>query len=312
MNVELSLTIVVAAGAGLAILLLFLMVRFVVDRIVRWRKPHETPLLAEQLAAHLAAVQEPRSVGDQMDRRFERMVGRSILGLSMAQASAAMILAGVSAAVVAYFFQGQVVLASVAAVAGGAVLLGTYVILHWRWRQLVQGQLPDAFHLLARSLRAGLTVDQSVELIGSQGQQPIAGEFKRCSEHLKLGMTVPAALQMTGRRIDLPDFDLLVALVTLHRETGGNLSLLLDRLATTVRSRNHFRGHVASVTALGRITGGCLAVAPPTLMLIYWFLYPEYILRLTRSSQGVTALCTAVALEVVGVIWLSWLLRIEY
>lgn len=125
-------------------------------------------------------------------------------------------------------------------------------------------------------------------------------------------MTIPAALDMTVRRIDLADFDLLTALVTLHRDTGGNLALLADRLATAVRSRNLFRGHVASVTALGRITGTCLAAAPPLLMLLYWFLYPDYIIRLTQTSQGITALCTAAALEVVGVIWLTWLLRIEY
>jgi tight adherence protein B len=312
MTRELILTAAIAGGAGLAVLVLLLFVRSVIDGIRRWRKPAEAPLLVDKLAAHLAAIQPPRSVGEQLDRRFERMVGRSVLGMSMVQASAALILVATMAAVALYAWQRDEVLAGAAAVGVCGLMLGIYALLHWRWRRLVQGQLPDTFHLLARSLRAGLTVDQSVELIGSQGQQPIAGEFKRCSEHLKLGMTVPAALEMTSRRIDLPDFDLLVALVSLHRETGGNLALLTDRLAVTVRSRNHFRGHVAAVTALGRITGTCLAAAPPALLLIYWFLYPDYILRLTRTTQGLTALFIAIALEAVGVVWLSWLLRIEY
>jgi tight adherence protein B len=312
MTIELILTAAVAAGAGLGVLVLFLLVRWVIDTVRRWREPVEAPLLADHLSAHLAAVAPPRSVGEQLDRRFERMVGRSVLGMNVAQATASMMLTGAVVAVAVYAWQGQESLAIAAGMAAAVGLLGIFAILHWRWRRLVQGQLPDTIHLLARSLRAGLTVDQSVELIGAQGQQPIAGEFKRCSEHLKLGMTVPAALDMTARRIDLPDFDLLVALVSLHRETGGNLALLVDRLAVTVRSRNHFRGHVAAVTALGRITGTCLAAAPPTLFLIYWLLYPDYITRLTRSSQGLAALCTAAALEVIGVVWLSWLLRIEY
>src|SRR5262249_55026333 len=156
------------------------------------------------------------------------------------------------------------------------------------------------------------TVDQSLALIGAQGQQPLAGEFRRCAEHLRLGMTVPAALEMTGRRIDLPDFDLLVSLVALHRETGGNLALLVDRLATAVRSRNHFRGHAIAVTALGRVTGLVLAMAPPLLMGLYGLIYPDYLSRLTATSQGLTALAIALVLEVVGVLWMAWLLRIDY
>ncbi len=169
MNLQLILTIGVAASAGLAVLVVFFILRFIVERIARWRRPVETPLLAEKLAAHLEAVRDPRSVGEQMDRRFERMVSRSVLGLNMTEASAAMMLIGVIAAVATWFWLGQEIISTAAAIMAAAVLLIFFAFLHWRWRQLVQSQLPDAFHLLARSLRAGLTVDQAVELIGRKG-----------------------------------------------------------------------------------------------------------------------------------------------
>jgi tight adherence protein B len=184
--------------------------------------------------------------------------------------------------------------------------------MHRRWQSRVQEQLPDTFHLLARSLRAGLTVDQSLGLLGEQGPQPLAREFRRAAESLRLGATVPVALQMAGEAVRLPDFDLLVSLATMHRETGGNLALLVDRLGNAVRSRNHFRGHALAVTALGRLTGLVLAIAPFVLMGFYWTIYPDYLTRLTSTQQGLNALGIALALEVAGVAWLAWLLRIEY
>ncbi len=148
-------------------------------------------------------------------------------------------------------------------------------------------------------------------LIATQGQKPLADEFRRCSEHLQLGLTMPVALQMTADRIALNDFNLLVALMTIHRQTGGNLAMLLDRVAGAVRARNQFRGHVRAVTALGRLSGFFLSIAAPFLMVLYWILYPEYLNQLTQGPQGIAALMTAIALEVVGVIWLLLLLRVD-
>jgi tight adherence protein B len=302
----------ILAGVALAVLVVFLVLRFLVEGAGRLLRRRREPLLADRLAKHLAEVEAPTTLGERLDRRFERVVGRSSLGLRGAQGATAMLLVGVAAGVAVYLWREQEMLAAGAGLAAGVLLLGVFWLLHRRWQRRVQEQLPDTLHLLARSLRAGLTVDQSLGLIGTQGQQPLAGEFRRCSEHLKLGMTVPAALDMTGRRIDLPDFDLLVSLVALHRDTGGNLALLVDRLAATVRSRNHFRGQAAAVTALGRLTGFVLAIAPPVMVGLYGIIYPDYLTRLTATPQGLTALATALTLEVVGVLWLTWLLRIEY
>jgi tight adherence protein B len=313
MNLQLILPGLIAAGVGLIVFVLFISVRFVVDvfRRRRARRCAEA-LLADKLAEHLAAVQPPRSLGERLDRAFERLVGRSALALTASQAGAMMLLVGVVVGIATYQWREQEFLTGAATALAMLLLLSFFWLMHWRWRRRMQEQLPDTFHLLARSLRAGLTVDQSVALIGTQGLQPVAAEFQRCSERLKLGMTVPAAMEMTGARIGLVDFDLLVALVSMHRETGGNLALLVDRLATAVRSRNHFRGHVIAVTALSRVTGLAIALAPPILMLVYYLIYPDYVTRLTQSAAGLQALMTALVLEVIGVAWLAWLLRVDY
>lgn len=297
---------------ALVVFLLYLLLRGIAALADRLMGPAEEPLLADDLEELLEAARPPASLGERIDRAFERLVGRSSLALSSGQAAAILLLATTAAGVAAYVWQPREGLALGAAAGAALLTLLYFVVMHRRWKQSVQDQLPDTFHLLARSLRAGLTVDQSVELIAVQGPQPLAAELKRCGDNLKLGMPLTTALEMAARRVELPDFDLFVGLLGVQRETGGNLALLVDRLAATVRSRNHFRGHAAAVTAMGRLTGLVLATAPFVMLGFYWLTYPDYLTRLTTTTAGLTALMVALALELIGVLWMWRLLKIEY
>jgi tight adherence protein B len=312
MNRDQILTAGLLAGAALAFLIAFFLLRGVAD-LLGWlfvRKKER--LIADDLHQHLEAIRPPRSVGESLDRWFERLVGRSEAAMSGSLAASYLLLFGVVVGAGVWLWNSRAEVAVPAGLLAMAVLLSFYWLMHWRWSRKVQEQLPDTFHLMARSLRAGLTVDQSVKLIAEQGEKPIAAEFRRTGEHLDLGLTVPAAFKMTAERIGLPDFDLLASLIAMHRQTGGNLSLLVDRLAQTVRSRNQFRGHVAAVTALGRLSGFCIALAAPAFVIFYYMIYPDFLTRLTESPQGMSALMLAVVLEVIGVTWLLWLLRVDY
>jgi tight adherence protein B len=316
---ELILSLVVMFAAASVVLILFYftagivwLVKAILRRLYHWPEP----LIADRLPEHLAALQPASTIGERLDAFFQRMVGRSSLNLTGMAAIGWILFAGVMVGSILWLIRDltdetlpQALTAGLVASCGVLVF---FWIMHRRWQAQIQQQLPDTFHLLSRSLRAGLTVDQSVELIGEQGQKPLAGEFKRCGEHLRLGMTVPAAFSLTASRVQLPDFDLLVAMVTLHRQTGGNLALMVDRLAATIRSRNQFRGQVLAVTALGRLSGACIAAAGPLFLGLHYWTYPDYLARMMNNPQGVAALGVAALLEVIGVVWLLWLLRIDY
>ena len=307
------LTIGIAAGAALAVFVLLASVQTVFGLLARWwRRGRPTPLLADNLDERLEDIRPVESLADQFDRGFERMLARSPLGMSGAQGISALLLAAVAAGVASYTLLPSESIALIAGVGAALVLFVTMWLLHVYRQAQIQAILPDAIHLMARSLRAGLTVGQAVHLIGEQGQQPLASEFKRCADSMRLGMSASEALDLASKRIGLPDFKLLVSMVAMHRDTGGNLSMLVDRLAATIRSRNHFRGFVSSTTALSRLTGAVLSAAPVVLLVGYGLFYPSYLNRLLESSQGLSLLALALGLEVLGVLWMTWLLRIDY
>jgi tight adherence protein B len=276
----------------------------------RWHDPdgESAVTLARQLAANRPA---PGWRG-WVDVAFQRMIQQSNLKLSVTQAVGIMALLAVTFGGLLVLWRDELWLAAVGAALGLLGPLLVYRYMHGRWRRQVQEQLPDALFLLGRSLRAGLSPEQSLAVVGEHGPRPLADEFLRCSAQIQLGLSAPAVLRLMGERLGLDDLNGMVSIVTMHRTTGGNLPFLLDRWAASTRDRNQFRGYFRAATALGRITAVALAGAGPALLIGYWVWQPDYIGRFARSAGGGVALAIAAGLEVVGCLWMYLLVRSDY
>ncbi len=277
-----------------------------------WQRRLSIPEEDESLIGTLPKPGATQPWNERLDQSFDKMIQRTGLGWTAEQALGWIVLAGVVIGGLLLVWRGELWLAGIGLLAGMGLPLLIYLIMQTRWRRALRGQLPDTFFLVARSLRAGLSLEQALENVAENGPKPIAGEFRRGVEQIKLGLTVPAALQGMANRITLDDFDVFVTIVTLHRAIGGNLTLLLDRVATGTRDRNLFRGYFQTATALSRITAFALAAGAPAIFLIYSFWQPDFITRFTGSDSGIRLLMTAGILEVIGVIWISYLLRSRY
>jgi tight adherence protein B len=308
------LPLALVGAVALVVLALFLAARAVVEwRRDRWKRRLWGPEEGEEALGLLIQQTKPATTFlGRMDEGFNLMIQRCGPGWSPAQALGTMLLAGLLLGGIPLVWNLDFIAAAIGFFLGMALCLAYFLFLQARWRLHVQDQLPDAFFLIARSLRAGLSLEQALTTVARHGTQPLAGEFKKVVEQIELGLAIPVALQNMARRFELPDFNVFVTAVALHRTMGGNLALLLERVATGTRDRNLFRGYFRAATALGRITAVCIALAAPILFAGYAFLQPEFVARFTETAAGFRALGAASLLEVVGCVWLFLLLRIDY
>jgi tight adherence protein B len=262
------------------------------------------------LDAALAA--RPRGWMSRLDSGFESMIRHTGVDVEPDQALALIALAAVGLAAILFLWRQELWLSVLGMIAGGVGTLVVFFVLRNRHRRQLSEQLPDAFYLLARSLRAGLSLEQAIALTGEQGAKPLAGEFQLCAAQLRLGLAVPAALEVVARRIRLLDFNVFVSTVSLHHVMGGNLAMLLDRLAASTRDRTHFRNYFKTATALSRVTAVFIGIMSPVLLLAYAIFQPDFSRPFFESPTGWTALAIAGVLQVVGIVWLYRLLRVEY
>lgn len=182
-----------------------------------------------------------------------------------------------------------------------------------RQRRLAQflEQLPDALDLMTRALRAGHAFSSAMNTVASEMPDPIGKEFRRTYEEHNLGMSLKVALEHLIERVPLLDLRLCVTAILIQRETGGNLSEILENIATVIRDRFRILGQVRVYTAQGRLTGWVIGLIPFGLAFYIYLVNPEYLEPLFTTTAGKYMLGTALTMELLGVLMIRKIVRID-
>ncbi|HMO36041.1 MAG TPA: type II secretion system F family protein, partial [Gemmatales bacterium] len=285
---------------------------FLGSRMLLARRQAQLATIApEETLASALPLPEARNYSEKVDRHFDNLVTGTGASITPEQMIGIILLCGVGSCAGFYLWRGELGLALLGLILGLAVPLGYLMIMAGQRRRQLQQQLPDALYLLSRSLRAGMGLEQGFHLVARESPEPLGEELQRVSEQVKLGLTVPAALQAAAQRVGVLDFNVFASLMALHRTTGGALPVMMDRLAASIRDRVQYLGQFRAATAMGRITAIALGAAVPLIFLWYVLFQPETVQIFVETPGGLAMLATAFGLEILGILWLYRLLRTD-
>ncbi|MDY3554907.1 type II secretion system F family protein [Gemmata sp. JC717] len=169
-------------------------------------------------------------------------------------------------------------------------------------------QIAGAFELMARVLRAGQSVPEAFRAAVESFDDPLAGEFGRCLHQIEHGLRPEAAFRELSERAGILELRIFVVAMAIQRQTGGNLSEVLDRLAGTVRTRLQVRQKVRALTAEGRMQSLTLTVLPALVFAMMYVLnrtYAESLLAQGRLLAGMAACMAA------GTLWIRSIMNFE-
>jgi len=172
-------------------------------------------------------------------------------------------------------------------------------------------QFPDALDLLSRAIRAGHAFTTAMGMVASEGPDPIGPEFRKTYDEQNFGLPLKEALNNLAFRVPLLDVRFFVTAVLIQRDTGGNLSEILDNLAYVVRERFKVLRQVRVHTAHGRFTGYVLVALPAGLAIVLGLINPEHMGLLFTERLGHVMLTVAVVLQIIGYIWIKKVVKIE-
>ena len=172
-------------------------------------------------------------------------------------------------------------------------------------------QFPEALDLLSRSIRAGHAFTTGMSMVAEEAPDPTGPEFRKSFDEQNFGLPLKDALNNLATRVPLLDVRFFVTAVLIQRETGGNLSEILDNLAHVVRERFKILRQVRVYTAHGRLTGYVLMALPAALGVVLSFLNPEHMNQLFRERMGQMMLTGAIVLQIIGYLWIRKVVKIE-
>jgi tight adherence protein B len=172
-------------------------------------------------------------------------------------------------------------------------------------------QMPDAIDMIQRGLKAGHPFGHCLKLVAEDMEEPIGREFELTFADLSYGNDPRRALFALLQRVPSVSVTALITAVIVQRETGGNLAENLAKISSVIRGRFRFQRRVKTLSAEGRLSGVILSLTPLVLFGVLWLMHPEYIAILVNHPRGPTLISSAVAMGVIGLLWIRKLVRIE-
>ncbi|MBI5396685.1 MAG: type II secretion system F family protein [Verrucomicrobia bacterium] len=316
------LFVILLMGAATAVLLVLWLQRMFTQKEDALRKRIESIATENVARAQAAARQQPATMG------ISALLSR-VLGARYARTQADMLAGADVAFRVGEFISLRICLAAIG-MAGGLVLIeqmlaalvlailgylmpALYVRMRRNRRRVnFDIQLPDTLQLITNSLRSGFSFNKSIEVAGQSAVPPMSHELAVVLREITLGMSPDDALHNMARRVQSPDFDIVVSAYLIQREVGGNLAVVMEKVADTVRQRLRLRGEMKVLTAQGVFSGWIVGLLPVAVFGVLCVASPGYFDPLVTDPMGIKLLAFAVTFQIIGVLAIKKIVSIKF
>ena len=178
-------------------------------------------------------------------------------------------------------------------------------------RHRFESQLVDALMLLVGSLKAGMSLNQAFEVLVEEMPAPISHEFALLIRENKMGVDLGDCLTHLKQRMPVEDLGLISTAIGIVRDTGGDLTDVLEKLVFTIREKKKLSDRVRALTVQGRLQGYIMMVLPIAFGAFIYFVSPSNFQIMLHDKLGQTLLTWAIISEGIGIILIKKFSRIE-
>lgn len=172
-------------------------------------------------------------------------------------------------------------------------------------------QLPEALDMMSRAMRAGHAFPTALKLAADEVAAPLGEEFKAAFDEVNFGVSMGDALSNLAQRVPSMDLQYFVVAVLIQRESGGNLTELLNSISTIIRDRQKLAGQVRVLSAEGRISAWVLCLLPFGAGGMMYLANPETMGVLVNDPVGRQLSGAALVMMAFGVLAIRKIVRIR-
>jgi len=148
-------------------------------------------------------------------------------------------------------------------------------------------------------------------MVGQEMQDPLGHEFRSLFNEQNLGASLDRSFGNFALRVPLPDIRFFSSAVLLQRQTGGNLSEILNRLSHIIRERFRLKGQVKAASAHGRLTATILTLLPIATLGGLMLTSPSYLDPLLNDDTGRKIIAGGILAQIIGNFFIRKIIRIK-
>jgi tight adherence protein B len=278
--------------------------RHLEQRLASLRAPAEEieELTSPRQQAHWLMLHAPRFIRLGLARAGLTLQWRSVMlfGLIAAVACAlATMLAGV-------------VIGVVALVAALGLALGLFqMVASRRLAAFIEG-LPMYLDGTRQLVMVGNSLQQAMVKAGEGCSPGVARHLAPLLRRVQFGAPPGDSVAWLAERLDIIELHMLAAAIQTNARFGGRISNVLTNLTQILRDRARVERDLRSATSETRMSALILSALPIVVAILISFTNPSYIAFFRDEPVGQRLLCIALGMEVVGVLVMRRIMRIEF
>lgn len=201
--------------------------------------------------------------------------------------------------------------------AAGGFLIGVMVHLleeHRGQQQeaLIEMQLATAIYLMVGSLRAGASLLAAFESALEEVGPPLRPYFQEVAGRIRLGDDPKSAVSDLQVHVPLETFRLFATSLAIHWEVGGSLATTLSTVGQTVRDRIELSRRVRAQAVESHASVGVVLAIAYVLGFLMWRTNPDRLNAFIGSGIGTAVVALVIALQAIGLLWMSRLTRTAF
>lgn len=201
----------------------------------------------------------------------------------------------------------------VAAFAGG-VGLPNWILARMRNRRLkkFREEFANAIDVIVRGVKAGLPLNDCIQIVAKEANEPVRAEFVRVVEAQRVGVSIADAIDRMPDNVPIPEVSFFAIVIGIQQRLGGNLSEALANLSGVLRDRKRMQGKIAAMSMEAKASGVIIAALPFVVMVLVFITSPDYIILLFTRQVGHVMLGVAAVWMSFGIITMRNMINFDF
>ena len=182
---------------------------------------------------------------------------------------------------------------------------------HAESERALEKQLPEALDVMVRALQAGKPLPACWLEMSQVLEKPIAPLCHDIYLKMQYGGELDEVLREVSGRVPSEDVRFFFTALRIQTRSGGNLVQLLRDQSELIRDRLALRGRIQAISSESRMSAWIMGLMPFLVSLMMYLLSPKTMSLLWTTPAGIRMIEFGLIMQLVGVAWISRLVRIR-
>ena len=178
-------------------------------------------------------------------------------------------------------------------------------------REQLREAIPEALQSMKACFQVGYTLTQTVHEVRQSTSGPLQELFSEVEGVLETGGNAEDALMVFKKKANEPELVFLATALEIQHKTGSSMQQVLEITRQSVSDEIELKRTLKTQTAQAKLSAQIVTLMPFALIGLFSLVSPSFLNPFFESMLGVVLLVAALGMQLLGVMLVRRLLKVE-